>query len=118
MSDYASVDEYIALFPQDIQSILQETRNTIRQAAPLAQELISWQMPSYRQGTILIHFAAQKKHLGLYPGPEAILVFADQLQDYQTSKGTIRFPFAKPIPYELIAEITRYQVAKVTGQGD
>ena len=73
-----------------------------------AKEKISWSMPTYWKGVNIIHFAASKKHLGLYPGGEATNVFADKLKDYDVSKGTIRFPYNKPLPKELIAEIAAW----------
>ena len=60
------------------------------------------------KGRNLIHFAANKRHIGLYPGEEAVAAFAEQLKDYKTSKGTIQFPYAKPLPLELIAEIAAW----------
>ena len=107
---YATVDEYISLFPETVAHILREVRRTIREAAPEAEERIRWQMPTYWQGENLVHFAAAKNHLGLYPGESGVRVFAEKLRDYKTSKGAIQFPFSKPIPYELIAEITRFRV--------
>ena len=82
-----------------------EVRQIIRSAIPEAQEKISWSMPTYWKGQNLIHFAASKKHLGLYPGAEATTVFAEKLANYDVSKGTIRLPYTKPLPKDLIAEI-------------
>ena len=73
-----------------------------------AQEKISWSMPTYWKGQNLIHFAASKKHLGLYPGGEATTVFADKLTNYDVSKGTIRLPYSQPLPGDLIAEIAAW----------
>ena len=80
-------------------------RQILRAALPEAQEKISWSMPTYWKGRNIIHFAASKKHLGLYPGGEATVFFADRLSDYDVSKGTIRLSYTKPLPKELIAEI-------------
>jgi uncharacterized protein YdhG (YjbR/CyaY superfamily) len=103
----STIDEYIALFPPAIQKILDKVRKTIRQAAPGAEEKISWRMPTFYQGKNLVHFAAMKNHLGFYPGEEGIAAFAKDLAPYKTSKGAAQFPWTKPIPYELIARITR-----------
>ena len=84
---------------------LNEVRQILRAALPEAQEKISWSMPTYWKGRNIIHFAASKKHLGLYPGGEATVFFADRLSDYDVSKGTIRLSYTKPLPKELIAEI-------------
>jgi uncharacterized protein YdhG (YjbR/CyaY superfamily) len=105
----ASVDEYIKAQPEEIRPILNKVRETIRAAAPDAKEKISWQMPTFWQNENLIHFAAFKRHIGIYPGGEAVGVFAEKLKEYKTSKGAIQFPLDKPIDYELIAEITLWR---------
>ena len=111
-----TVDEYIATCPEDRHAILQRIRQTIKEAAPDADERIRWQMPTYWQGENLIHFANAKKHIGLYPGEEAMIVFADRLKEYHTSKGAIQLPIAKPIPYDLITDITLWRVQAATGK--
>lgn len=108
-----TIDQYIAQFPTDRQEIMQRIRQIIRAAAPQAEERIRWEMPTYWQKENLVHFANGKNHIGFYPAPEAIEYFADKLTEYKTSKGAIQFPVAKPIPYELIEEITRWRVQKV-----
>jgi len=108
-----SIDEYIAAQAADVQPLLQKMRQVIRQAAPQATEKISWQMPTFWQGTNLIHFAAFKRHIGLYPGGEATGVFAERLTQYKTSKGAIQLPLGKPIDYELIADIVHWRVNQV-----
>jgi len=111
-----TVDEYIAQFPPPIQQVLEAVRATIRTAAPDATEKIAYQMPTYWQGRNLIHFAATARHLGLYPGGEAPTHFADRLTGHSWGKGTIRFAWDQPIPYDLIAEITRYRVQVETSR--
>lgn len=114
----ATVDEYIAQFPAERQEILHKIRAVIREAAPGAEERTSWDMPTYWQGENLVHFANGKHHVGFYPTPEAIMAFAERLKDYKSSKGTVQFPYAKPIPYELIGEITRWRVHMVEADAD
>ncbi len=111
---YTTIDEYIAQCPETYHPLLQSVRETIRAAAPDATEKISWQMPTFYQNGNLIHFALQKKHIGIYPGSSGVEHFAEKLKDYQTSKGTIQFPLDKPIPHALIAEITRFRVEENT----
>ena len=103
-----TIDEYIAAQPEAVQPKLRELRRILRAALPEAEERISWSMPTYWKGQNLIHFAASKKHLGLYPGGEATTVFAEELKDYDVSKGTIRLPYDKPLPAELIETIARW----------
>jgi uncharacterized protein YdhG (YjbR/CyaY superfamily) len=99
------ITSYIKAQPEDIQPRLREVYNTIKIALPDVTEKIAYQMPTFWQGRNLIHFAAFKHHIGLYPGGEATSVFADRLTSYKTSKGTIQFPNKEPLPLELIAEI-------------
>lgn len=107
---FATIDEYIALYSDDIQAILQQVRRTIREAAPGAQEKISWQMPTFYLHENLVHFAAMTNHIGLYPGASGVEMFTDRLVGYKTTKGAIQFPLSEPIPYDLIGEITRFRV--------
>lgn len=107
---YTTIDEYIAIFPADLQVVLRKMRQTIKEAAPQSVERISYQMPSFYTGRALVHFAVQKKHIGFYPGASGVEVFKDKLTDYKTSKGAIQFPKDKEIPYELITEIVKYRV--------
>lgn len=105
-----TIDEYIAGFPPDIQAILQKVRTTIRKAAPGAQEAIKYQMPTFVLEGNLVHFAAFKSHIGLYPTPSGTERFREELSSYETGKGSIRFPLDKPIPYSLIARIVKFRV--------
>ena len=113
-----TIDQYISEQAEDVQPILQRIRETIRSAAPDAKEKISWQMPTFWQSENLIHFAAFKKHIGIYPGGEATAVFAKRLLEYKTAKGTIQLQLDKPIPYDLIADITRWRVNAVLLKGE
>ena len=83
---------------------------TIRKAAPGAQETISYQIPAFRLNGDLVYFAAFKKHIGLYPRTTAITKFKKELNDYECSKGTVRFPLDQPIPYSLITKIVKFRV--------
>lgn len=103
-----TIDAYIAGQPENIQSLLYQVRDTLRTALPEAEERISWSMPTYWNKYNIIHFAAHKNHIGLYPGVSAIVHFADQLKEYKTSKGAIQFQYSKPIPFGLIADIARW----------
>ena len=106
-----TIDEYIAGQKAEVQPILQKLRETILKAAPNALEKISWQMPTFWQGENLVHFAAHKKHIGIYPGDMTNSPFAERLETYQCSKGSIHFPLDKPFDFELIADITRWRVS-------
>ncbi len=105
-----TIDEYIAGFPEDVQQILQKIRATIRKAAPDAEEAIKYRMPTFVLKGNLVHFAAFKNHIGLYPTPSGIETFKKELAAYQSSKGAVQFPLDKPIPYGLIGRIVKYRV--------
>ena len=104
------IDQYIAGFSLEIQAILQEIRATIKKAAPEAQEAISYQMPTFKLNGNLIHFAAFKNHIGVYPAPTGIEQFRKELSAYKGGKGSVQFPFSQPIPYDLISKIVKYRV--------
>ena len=103
-----TIEEYIREQPEAVQPVLRQLQETIHGAIPEAIEKISWSMPTFWKGRNLIQFAASQKHIGLYPGPEAVEVFSDRLASFSTSKGTIRLPLSQPMPLELIADIARW----------
>ena len=105
-----TIDEYIADFPPDVQEILQKVRATIRKAAPGAAETIKYQMPTFMLKGNLVHFGGFKKHVGFYPVPTGIEAFAEELAPYKTGKGSIQFPYDKPIPYDLITKVVKFRV--------
>ena len=102
-----TVDEYILAQDEGIRSQLQSVRKVLIQSLPDAVEKISWSMPTYWKEHNIIHFAAQKKHIGLYPGPEAVKEFAEKLDEagYKYSKGSIQITYSENLPLDLIAEI-------------
>lgn len=106
------IDEYIAGFPEDIQVILKKIRETIRKAAPDAEETIKYQMPTFTLDGNLVHFAAFKNHIGFYPIPTGIEKFKKELSIYEGGKGSVKFPLDKPIPYQLISDIVKYRVSE------
>ena len=102
------IKKYIAEQDETIRPRLEDVYKVISDAMPNAEERISWGMPTFWERRNIIHFAAAKKHIGLYPGPEAIEFFADRLQDYKTSKGAIQLPNNKELPLDLIKDIARW----------
>ena len=109
---YQTIDEYISQFPHDVQEILKNIRQIIKEAVPEAREKISYRMPTFDLHGNLVHFAAFKKHIGLYPTPSGIETFDRELSEYKTSKGGVQFPLEKPIPYELIKKIVQFRAAE------
>lgn len=106
---FTTIDEYIKTFPEDIQSILEKMRQTIRKAAPEAEEAISYQIPTFKLNGNLVHFAAFKNHIGFFPTHTGIQAFKKELSSYETSKGTVRFPLERPIPYDLVRRIVVFR---------
>lgn len=107
---FGNTDEYIAMFPENIQQLLQKLRATIKRAAPDAEEMISYKMPAFKLNGMLVWFAANKEHIGFYPTPSPIKVFKKELSNYKTSKGAIQFPIERPIPLKLVKDIVQYRV--------
>lgn len=104
------IDKYIAGFPEDVQKILEKIRGTIRKAAPEAEETIKYRIPTFTLNGNLIHFAAFKNHIGLYPTPSGTAQFKNELAPYKAAKGSIQFPLDQPIPYGLIRRIVLFRV--------
>lgn len=105
-----TIDEYIAAFPPDVRETLQAIRQTIRKAAPDAEETIKYRIPTFTLKGNLVHFGAYKKHIGFYPTPSAMEKFEEELSAYEGSKGAVRFPLDEPVPFQLITEIVKFRV--------
>jgi len=109
-TDFRSVDEYIKAFPKDVQDLLEKMRQTIKKAAPGAVEVISYQMPTFKlKGKNLVYFAAFKNHIGFYPVPSGVAAFKKELSPYNQGKGSVQFPFDKPVPYDLVRRIVQFR---------
>ncbi|MGW8316721.1 MAG: iron chaperone [Bacteroidales bacterium] len=108
--EYKDIDGYIALFPKEVQQILQKMREEISRAAPEATEDIRYGIPTYRYRGNLVHFAAYDTHIGFYPTPSGIEAFKEELSKFELGKGTIRFPLDAPIPYDLVRKVVEYRM--------
>jgi uncharacterized protein YdhG (YjbR/CyaY superfamily) len=109
-----NIDEYIALFPNNTKDILKKIRATIKDAAPEATEYISYQMPTYKlKGKNLIHFAAFKSHIGIYPAGAYLEDEIPEVAKYRTGKGTLQFTFTEEFPYELLKEIVKFRAKEL-----
>lgn len=111
VAEPTTIDEYIAAYPE-VQDILQKARQVISERLPDAVERISWGMPTFYQGIGLIHFAANKKWLGIYPGAEAIEAFAGRFDEgkYKFSAGAVQLPY-KPVSemdWALVGDIAEF----------
>jgi len=107
---YKSIDAYIAVFPEDVRKKLEKLRKVIQGAAPGAEEAIAYGIPTFRLNGNLVHFAAFRGHLSLFPGSSPIPVFKKELAPYKISKGTIQFPLDRPIPFDLVKKIVKFRV--------
>lgn len=103
-----TIDNYVLAQSEEVRPSLLQVLSAIRAAIPDAQERISWSMPTFWKGRSLIHVAAAVKHIGIYPGPEAIEAFRDRLKEYSISKGTVRLPLGAEMPLELVSDIARW----------
>jgi uncharacterized protein YdhG (YjbR/CyaY superfamily) len=101
----ATIDDYIESCGQDVQPILLKIRATIHKAVPAATETISYRMPAFKHGRILLYFAAFKQHIGLYPPVRDNAALVKAVARYAGPKGNLKFPLDQPIPYALIARI-------------
>jgi uncharacterized protein YdhG (YjbR/CyaY superfamily) len=108
-----SIDDYIAGFPSDVQSLLKQVRATIKKAAPDATEAIKYRLATFILNENLVHFGAFKNHIGFYPTASGIEAFKDNLSPYKSSKGAVQFPIDKPMPLSLIAKIVKFRVKDV-----
>ncbi len=109
---FKTVDEYLSSLPANTKNILKELRKTIKQAAPQAEELISYNMPAFKLNGMLVYYAAYKEHIGFYPTPSGIEAFKKELSVYKGAKGTVQFPLDKPMPLDLIIKIVKFRVKK------
>ena len=109
---FSSIDQYIATFPDHIQTLLQSMRTTIHTTAPDAEEIISYQMPAFALKGNLVYFAALKHHIGFYPTSSGIQAFADELTRYKSTKGAVQFPIGEPLPLDLVSKIVAFRVAE------
>jgi uncharacterized protein YdhG (YjbR/CyaY superfamily) len=112
MTKPANIDEYIRVFPAKVQMLLQQLRETLKKAAPLAEETISYGMPAFKLSGMLVWFAAHTKHIGLYPRGSGIEAFKKELSPYKHAKGSVQFPLDQPLPVDLISRIVEFRVAE------
>jgi uncharacterized protein YdhG (YjbR/CyaY superfamily) len=118
MIKHKTVDDYIASYPPDIQTLLKKMRETIRKAAPGAEESIAYGMPAYKTNKRpLVYFAGFEKHIGFYATPTGHAEFADELSKYKQGKGSVQFPLDKPLPLELVSRIVKFRIKENAEKG-
>ncbi|MCM2325125.1 MAG: DUF1801 domain-containing protein [Candidatus Woesearchaeota archaeon] len=105
-----AVDGYIARYPKDVQAILQKIRYIVSGLAEGSEECICYGVPTFKLNGNLVHFAAYKKHIGFYPGPSGLSAFKEEISRYENSKGAVKFPLDRPIPYSLIKKIVMFRI--------
>ena len=110
-TEFTSVNQYIATFPQEVQLILEKIRTIILKTAPTSTESISYGMPAYKTNEKpMVFFAGYKKHIGFYATPTGHEAFKKELSKYKQGKGSVQFQINEPIPYDLIAKIVAFRV--------
>ena len=113
---FETVDEYIDSFPEEVQTVLQKVRRTIRKAVPKGEETISYQIPTVKlHGKYVVYFSGWKNHISVYPLPSGDDAFERDIAPYKSGKGTAKFPLSKPIPYDLIERMAVLLLEKRTG---
>ena len=114
---FATIDEYVESFPENVQRILKKLRAAVREATPEAFESISYDMPTFKlDGKRLVYFSAWKNHIGFYSIPEGNVAFRKELSPFEGPNGSLRFPLDKPIPYDLVKKIVLFRVKEVRGK--
>jgi uncharacterized protein YdhG (YjbR/CyaY superfamily) len=111
-----AVTAFIRKFPPKTRKVLEKMRSVVRAAAPDAEESISYMMPAYKLNGPLAYFSAFRDHIGFFPTGEGVRAFKKQLRKYSVSKGTIRFPLERPVPYGLIKRIIKHRVKQNAGR--
>lgn len=107
---FKDIDEYIAIQTPEVQILLEQMRETIKKAAPEAEEVISYNMPAFKYHGMLVYFAAYKKHIGFYATPTGNLEFEKELSVYKQGKGSVQLPLKQPLPLDLISRIVQFRV--------
>jgi uncharacterized protein YdhG (YjbR/CyaY superfamily) len=113
-----NVDEYLAGVPKEARATLEKLRKTIKAAAPMASEVISYQMPMYKHRGMVVGFAAFKDHCSIFPGAAVMDAYKEELKRYDTSKGTIRFPANKPLPATLVKKLVKARIKENEGRAN
>lgn len=109
-TSFKNIDEYITIQTPEVQILLEQMRQTIKEATPEAEEVISYNMPAYKYHGMLVYFAAYKNHIGFYATPTGHSEFKDELSAYKQGKGSVQFPLSKPLPLDLITRIVAFRV--------
>jgi uncharacterized protein YdhG (YjbR/CyaY superfamily) len=114
---FETVDEYIEAFPENVRTILEKLRITVRKAAPEAVESITYDMPTFKlDGKRLVYFSAWKNHIGFYSIPEGNEAFKKQLSPCAGPKGSLRFSLEKPIPYDLVEKVVMLRMKEIQSE--
>lgn len=113
---FKTVEEYFSVQPEHTRALLEELRKTIKKTAPKAEEVISYNIPAFKQEGLLVYYAAFDKHIGFYPTPSGIKAFKKELSAYKGAKGSVQFPLDEPLPLSLISKIVKYRVKENTGK--
>ena len=112
-TSFTSIDNYIATFPEDVQKIMQQLRETIKAAAPGVEEAISYNMPTFNlAGKYLVYFAGWKTHIAFYGAPRGNAKFKEDLSAYETGQGTLKFSLAETLPLDLVTKIVKFRAAE------
>lgn len=107
---FKTISEYYAAFAPTTQQVMTQLHETIKKAAPQAEEVISYNMPAFKLHGMIVYYAAYDKHIGFYPTPSGIEAFKNELAAYKGAKGSVQFPLSEPLPLKLIDQIVKFRV--------
>ena len=107
---FKDIDSYITTFPKEVQVVLEQVRTAIKTSAPMAEEVISYNMPAFKYYGLLVYFAGYKYHIGFYSLPSAHKTFEKELSIYKQGKGSVKFPLDKPMPLALIKKMVKFRI--------
>ena len=114
MNNSKEIDEYLKILSATSQEKIGSLLSLVHKLFPQAEEAMKYGIPGFvLQNKNLVHFAAYKKHIGLYPGPETLLLFSEELSSYSVSKGAVQFPLDKPLPLALIKKIIKERAKEI-----
>lgn len=108
-----TIDEYIAAAPREVRAPLEEIRQLVRTLATKAEEVVSYRMPAFRQGGMLLYFAAFKEHIGIFPPVQGDARLEAELAPYRGPKGNLRFPLDRPLPMTLLRKVVKQRLAEL-----
>ena len=112
---FDNIDHYISTFPKDVQKILEKIRAVIHEVVGKGEEVISYDIAAIKFNGSSLYFAGWKNHISLYPYSTEMAKTIKGIEKYSASKGTLKFPLDKPIPYDIIRQVAQFKLNENNG---